>query len=165
MQCNVIARFTARCLSLYVNFPGSVVSLFHCTRPQPLGSRTVIRIFIHATALPLCLIIPTEMLAVEKIMEFVEDCDEGMAVLISKSFVPCHGGKKNYKWTITVCDPLYVLKIHSHRFQLCYMFKNFEVSCCHDACNCWWAEWITLSMLMICLRTNSKVVLYFSQGI
>jgi hypothetical protein len=96
MQCNVIARFTARCLNWYAHTPGSVVSLIHCTRPQPVGSRTLIPFFRHVTARPLCLIIPTEILVVGKIMEFVEDCDEGMPALVSKCFMPCHGDKKNY---------------------------------------------------------------------
>jgi hypothetical protein len=36
------------------------------------------------------------MLVAGKIMEFVEDCDEGKAELVRKCFIPCHGDKKNY---------------------------------------------------------------------
>lgn len=54
-------------LNLYVHFPGAVVSLFHCTKPQPVGYLTLISIFIKVTALPPCLITPTEMLVVGKL--------------------------------------------------------------------------------------------------
>jgi len=57
----------------------------------------MIRIFTHVTARPLCLIIPSEMLVVGKIMEFLEYYGEDMTVLVSKCFTSCHGDKKNYK--------------------------------------------------------------------
>jgi hypothetical protein len=53
-------------LNLYVHFPGVVVSLFYCTRLQPVGSLTLIPIFIQVTALPPCFITATEMLVVGK---------------------------------------------------------------------------------------------------